>query len=76
MKGLKKLTGEWERKSGAVYEDKNGNRIHTLGVIKKGGIVINDPHIHTSDLYSKCMNIMGQNNKRALMLFSEQFNCR
>lgn len=71
MKGDKKLKGEWKRKSGAVWESKNGDRIHVLGVISKGKRVVTQD-IQSSVLYFKCMDIMGQNNKRALMLVCEK----
>lgn len=71
MKGEKKLKGNWRCVAGSVYEAKNGDRIHLLGNIK--------PFCRRAPQrqeffksYSRCMDIMGQNNKRALMLVCEK----
>jgi len=69
-----KLKGNWRRMSGAVYQSKDGSRVHMLGVIKD----VNNNIIHTeSGKYSKsfyhCLKVCGHNRKRALMFFAE--NC-
>lgn len=73
MKGKKKLKGKWKRKGGCVYEAKNGDRIHYLGCILKA-IDNQTYYIDMHHDFNLCMDIMGQNRKRALMLYCEVFN--
>lgn len=70
MKGTKKLKGEWKHLGGSVYESKNGDRIHLQGSIKKKG-QFRIAATHTGCFF-RCMDLMGQNNKRALMLVCEK----
>jgi len=71
MKGLKNLKGEWKNVGPSVYESANGDRIHTLGMIR-----IREFNICMGDMkgYYHNLHVMGGNHKRALMLTCENFN--
>ena len=69
-----KLKTAWKRLSASVYENNNGDIIHTLGTIKHNGHIITICSKELLELHQQCCRIMGFNEKRSLMLMCEKLS--